>query len=341
MRNCKITIAILLLVTAFLSSCAEDFDYVFRNNFDCKLDKDAEYILVIGDVQDYTYDAKLARQYFMPTHNWIRGMNMQGYQIDCVLQTGDITNDNEDWQYGYFLDNTRDLAKEVLYITCTGNHDYNWGAGSEINDRNSSKLTRFCSFPKTTEAIEAYFEKGKLDNIVVRNTIRGERCDILVLEFGPRPEVVEWARIYVESHPERKFILMTHEFLEGPAPGKRIKDGSSYAEKQFKSIPASTPQYVWENLVYPNDNIRCVLCGHNSFSLHTYEANAAGRMVPLLLFNLQNVENGGNGLIMVWRIPKGQGDIDVKVYNTNTNELYRDSIDETFNWHNCEYHFPL
>ena len=341
MNNHKSFIGILLFVTAFLCGCEEDLDFVFRNNFKTDLDKEAEYILVIGDIQDYTYDKNLAKNYLMSTNNWIRGMNQAGYKIDCVLQTGDITNNNMHWQYGYFYDTTKDLAQEILYVTCTGNHDYEWGNDSEIMDRRSSQLSYYCNFKHTVDAIEEYFEDGIMDNIVIRNTIRGERCDILVLEFGPRPEVVEWARKYVERHTDRKYILMTHEFLTGPLPGRKVPDGETYAERQFKNIPASTPKYIWDNLIYPNDNIRCVLCGHNGFSMHISEKNAAGRMVPQILFKLQNVENGGNGLIMVWQMPKNSDIIDVKVYNTVTNELYRDTSDEIFDWHNCEYQFHL
>ena len=332
---------LIFIVSILYCSCSDVFEYKFKNIFACDLDMDSEYILVVGDIQEYTMDEKLANNYFVPTHNWIRGMNMMGYQIDCVLQTGDVSNNNEDWQYAYFYETTKNLAEEVLYITTTGNHDYEWDKESQITDRKSSKLSNYCSFPRTCDNVEEYFEKGIMDNIIVRNTIRGERCDIIVLEFGPRPEVVDWANKYVESHPERKFIVLTHEFLVGPAPGHRVTNKWSDSERHFKTIPATTPQYIWENLVYPNDNIRCVLCGHNSFSLQVYEKNKAGRNVPQILFNLQYVKNGGDGLIQVWRIPKDGSDIEVKVYNTVSNQLYRDSIDEQINWHNAEFHFSL
>ena len=93
---------LIFIVSILYCSCSDVFEYKFKNNFTCDLDMDSEYILVVGDIQEYTMDEKLANNYFVPTHNWIRGMNLMGYQIDCVLQTGDVSNNNEDWQYAYF-----------------------------------------------------------------------------------------------------------------------------------------------------------------------------------------------------------------------------------------------
>lgn len=329
------------IILLLCCGCQEEFEYTYKNIFNVDLDPDSEYIAVIGDIQEYTMDGNLAHDYLMPTSNWLRSMYKKGYKIDCILQTGDISNNNKDWQYRYFWDTTKDLANEVLYITAIGNHDYEWSSLSQIDDRQSSRLSTYCGFPLTRQHVEAYFEADRMDNVVVRTSIRNEQYDILVLEFGPRPEVIAWAKKYVESNKDRKFILLTHEFLVSPPPGHRVSNGWSDAERQFKTIPATTPQYIWDEIVYPNDNVRCVLCGHNSFSLQFYEKNATGRLVPQILFNLQYVKNGGNGLVQIWRIPKQDGEIDVKVYNTVTNEVYRDSIDDQFNWHNTEFHFAL
>lgn len=338
------TLLISLCCTFFVQlfcGCQEDFVYSYKDIFNVDLDHDSEYIAVIGDIQEYTMDKHLAEEFLMSTNNWLRGMYKRGYKINCILQTGDITNNNKDWQYRYFWDTTKDLASEVLYVTTVGNHDYSWNSKYEIDDRTSSKLSTYASFPLTCNKIEAQFEQNKIENIVVRNLINGKRYDILVLEFGARPEVITWAKRYVENHKDVNFILLTHEFLVAPPPGHRVSNGWSGAERQFKEIPFTTPQCIWEEIIYPNDNVRCVLCGHNSFSLQAYDKNAAGREVPQILFNLQYIKNGGNGLVQLWRIPKDKFDVEVKTYNTTTNELYRDYVDDEYNWHNAEFHFSL
>lgn len=330
----------LLLLLSCLSACNDELDpYVFKDNFNCQLDSTADYIVVIGDIQDYTYYPKWASRCYMPTVNWIRSMaNLHGYHIDCILQTGDITNNNENWQYSYFVDYTKELAAEQLFITVPGNHDYDWH-GEEITNRYTSGITEFASFPKTLQNIVAQYEMGRIENAIYRNTIHGQRYDIIALEYGPRPEVVEWARQYVQEHSQQKFILMTHEFLV--SEGWRVSDGWSSAEMQFKSLPHTTPEYIWKNLVYENDNIRCVVCGHNGFSQQFYSKNAAGRDVPQILFNLQYLHQGGDGYLQLWKIPAAMDSVDVKVYSTLTNELYSDSIDEKFDYHKAHFKFKL
>lgn len=330
----------LFLISIILSSCGPNSVYYeYEDNFDYDLDPTSEYILIIGDMQEYTMNAKYAQNYMLPTINWIRSMKAHGYKIDCVLHTGDITNNNENWQYGYFQDLTKPLADEILFVTVTGNHDYDWSKNSEIKQRESSKMTRYASFDLTCQNIVAQFETGRLDNIVVKNTIHGERYDILALEFGPRPEVLEWANEYVKSHPEHNFILLNHEFLE--TRGWRVSDGWSKAEKQFLNIPFCTPKTVWDNLINDNDNIRCVVCGHNGFSQLNHLPNALGRKVPQIMFNLQYLPHGGNGMIEIWEIPQSTFNVKADVISTKTNLPYTEYQDSIFDYRKAHFTFSL
>lgn len=314
--------------------------YQYHDKFDYfELDSTSEYIIILGDMQSYTSNAKYAQHYMMPSFNWIRSMKAHGYKINCVLHTGDVTNNNEDWQYEIFHNIANPLAKEILFVTGTGNHDYDWRKNAEIDDRTSCKLTKYASFPLTYQNIMARYEADKLDNIVVRNIIHGQRYDILCLEFGPRPEVVSWANEYVSNHPEVNFILLTHEFLE--ERGWRVSNGWSKAEKQFLNIPYSTPKQLWDSLIYDNDNIRCVVCGHNGFSQLNHLPNAAGRQVPQIMFNVQDLPNGGNGMVEVWEIPQGSWTVKADVISAIENLPYTDYQDSIYDFHKAHFTFEL
>lgn len=333
-------IGFIALLMLLLGSCnPEPVYYKYEDNFNYDLDPTSEYIIILGDIQEYTMDAKKAKNYMLPTINWIRSMKAHGYKIDCVLHTGDITNNNENWQYQYFEALTKPLAEEILFVTVTGNHDYDWGKDSEISLRESSKMTQYTSFNLTCKNIVAQFESGKLDNIVVKNTIQGERYDILALEFGPRPEVLEWADKYVKSHPEHRFILLNHEFLE--RRGWRVSNGWSQAEQHFLSIPFSTPKTVWDNLINDNDNIRCVVCGHNGFSQLNILQNASGRKIPQIMFNLQYLPHGGNGMVEVWEIPQSSFNVKADVISTKENLPYTDYQDSIFDYKKAHFSFSL
>lgn len=300
-------------------ACSQDFDdYYYEDVFNCNLNSSSEYIIVIGDVQEYT-QKKHNAYYFLKTVNWIRGMYNKGYMIDCVMQTGDITNDNASWQYNIFRSYMTPMANEVTTIAVTGNHDYDWN--NSILKRKSTKFNEYAAFYNTKGKIVASFENGSMENVIIKNTIRGVPFYIIALEFAPRTEAVMWAKKYVEQHKDINFILLTHEFLT--REGNFIVPNEYYQLTKFEDSTTSSPEYIWENLIFPNDNVRAVICGHNSFSsINNSRRNINGRVIPLMIFNNQNIENGGNGLVQVWEIPHEGDSININVYSTIGNCIY-------------------
>ena len=84
-----------------------------------------------------------------------------------------------------------------------------------------------------------------------------------------------------------------------------------------------------ENLVYNNDNIRCVLCGHvGSRTRVLYSTNSQGRIVPQIEFNIQHEPHGGNGLIQLWEFPKDDDNVYIRTFNACQHEYVTDSITE-------------
>ena len=302
-----------LLLLFFTSSCEK----IEANNYEPHLlDKDplltsgSVYIAVLGDIQTYTNNNSYM-PYLQHTMDWLFSQKRYGYSIDCILQVGDVTNNNTPVQWERFKNVTGPIAKEILYVACTGNHDYDW-EGSNINNRTSTRINDYALFPLTKANIIASFEPGKIENVVVSLMIHDEPYDLIVLEFGPRTEILKWADDYVSSRPNRKFILMTHEFLT--AKGVR----SSYIKNW------NSPEQVWQHLVKDNDNIVCVLCGHNGFSAKLFSKNSAGREVPQILFNLQYQVNGGDGWVQLWEFPEQSDSVTVSIYNTIRREFHTD-----------------
>ena len=279
---------------------------------DDNFDMTSEYIVVIGDIQEYTANPDLM-PYYEATVQWIYSQYMQGMDIKCVLQVGDLTTGNQENCYQSFYNVTSMLAEEIPYVACIGNHDYAWDENGKIKDRDATFFSHYAAFPLMETAIVDRFEEGRIENVVVENYIDGYPYYILALEFGPREEVVNWANHYVRNHKSRKFILMTHEYLT--QSGERISDKSD-AEAQFLNTTYSTPEMLWEQLVKYNDNIAWVLCGHNGFYSHRMSMNAYGRDVLQVLFNLQYQRNGGDGMIQLWEFPQEQDTATVRIYNT-------------------------
>lgn len=311
---------LLIFISGIVFSCEKDFGYEQQLlDEDENLNYESSYIVVLGDIQEYTSHVSNL-PYYQNSMNWIWSQKHYGKDIKCILHVGDITGNNIISQWKIFYDYTAPVAEDVLYVTCVGNHDYDW-YDNKIYDRASTHINEYAKFSLTDAYILEYFEYGKIENAVVANTINGERYDIIVLEFGPRDEVIEWANDYIKAHSDRKYILMTHEFLANS--GERISS-NSYAERQFVGTTWNSPENVWQKLIKDNDNIVCVLCGHNGFVARQFSENSAGRAVPQILFNLQYQNNGGDGWIQLWEFPYGEDCVNVSVYNTIRREYHPD-----------------
>lgn len=317
----------ILSVSLFHTSCSgEELNLCDATNVidaDAAINPESEYIAVIGDIQEYTPTDEMA-QYLYKTCDWLRSMQYHYGNIVAVLQNGDLTWNNSCDPWIRADHSLVHLGGALLFIPVTGNHDYTWGGKNkiQIEDRRSTRLNTMPNLASLREENIESFEEGRLENIIVPLKGGMKGWYVIALEFGPRPEAVAWADSIVRSNPDRKYILMTHEWMW--RNGERIDKGSA-AEEQFVDISYTTPREIWERLVYPNDNIYCVLCGHNGFCKYLFSPNKTEREVCQILFNLQYQENGGNGMIQLWEFPKDKKEINIFVYNTITRKIHEDT----------------
>lgn len=300
------------LIIFLLSSCCVDVqcqELTVDNN---------HYLIVFGDIQQYT---KFEIDYYKSSISWIIGQIDKGDDICAVLEVGDVTNDNWESQWGVFRDCTKDLACLVPFYVCTGNHDYDWDF-SKIRDRSSSLINQYAHFRESDKHIVEYYQESSLENYIAQIKLGNNYFYLLVLEFGPRPEVLTWATDFVREHKNERFILMTHEWLD--SNGERMEIGT-HAEIHFKGCsPYSTPEDVWNLLVNNNDNIVCVLSGHEkAFSCVHLSENVFGRKVPQILFNLQFLPNGGDGIIQIWKFSDNSDSFFVYAYDAINGQYYK------------------
>lgn len=313
----KLNLLILLVLDAiYFVGCNQISDSIIDDYIDIEPDPiinpTSDYIVIIGDIQEYTNNSDFY-PYLTYSLDWIRSQNSYFDNIKCILQLGDITNDNYDWQWDMASTAFDHLKDEVKYAWCTGNHDYAW-TNFCITERESSLYHRMRLSSKLKNNIISSFEENCPINIIFENKIGNNQIFIIMLEFGPRPEVIDWALKQVQTNPEKMFILCLHEYLT--FEGELVQSGYSFASQQFKGVKYTEPEYVWSNLIKPNDNIICVVCGHNAFYEYLETPNNAGRLVPQIEFNLQFEENGGNSMLMLMEFSKQNRQVDIKVYNT-------------------------
>lgn len=312
-------INILFLITILCISCNTNED---NNSFQIlKYNPTSEYIAIFGDIQYYTNNSYYSLYQY--SCDWIVKQKLVGMNIKGVIHTGDVTQSNGIWDWNFFLTATYQLANEIPYVSMIGDHDYTWDKDERIYDRYSTHFNEFVSFPLTKQRVVAYFEEGRMENVVVENYVQGLPFYFLVLEFGPREEVVTWANEYVRSHPEINFIMMTHEYLE-QGGGRRTKNLKSVI--RLRNTTYTTPEDLWKKLVKCNDNILCVFCGH-VLSLYSYtiDKNDFGREVPQIQYNIQDTPYRYDNWLMLWEFPEKKDSANVSIINAKTLKYYNNN----------------
>lgn len=307
-----VTIGLCLIVVG----CVDSTDDLNNSEVDYAIRSDDEYIAVFGDVQNYTYSEWTIKP-FARTVSWIDAQNTFYGNFACILEVGDVTNHNDDEEWAIYQQTlSSGLSKSIPVYSCTGNHDYTWGDNKRINDRNSSLINKYLSGSFTPELIQAEYETGRIDNIIVSIPFKTRQMDLIILEYAPRKEVVQWAREWVQNHPDRNYILMTHEML--------MSDGEiaseAYAWSSFYSTNStwSSPKYIIDTLLKPNPNIIATVCGHNGHTaFNDSHVNCESKPIPIILFNLQYQKDGGDSQILLLRFPKDDNSFECITYHTD------------------------
>jgi hypothetical protein len=272
--------------------------------------------VVIPDVQNYTKYAKNQANFEEMTR-WIVD-NQDEYGIVLVLQEGDLVEQNAilesggpGWgdQTGLEQWTAARRAISVLdgrlpYVLCTGNHDY--------GIRNSeSRQTHFNSFftpsanPLNSDGAGGGILRGMAANAFGAPTLEnayyeltgpdGRDFLIVVLEWGPRQAVVDWARSIAErpEYADHTAVLLTHTYLSHDD----TYDQSPHAYPTGASGDTHGGQELWDELVGPGRNFEMTFNGHVGGDQVGYrvDANAAGRQVHQMLFNAQYSGGGSKG----------------------------------------------
>ncbi|MCD7938272.1 MAG: metallophosphoesterase [Tannerellaceae bacterium] len=285
-------------------------------------------MIVLPDPQSYNkFDVN--QPLFELMTAWI-GNNIERLRVKAVLCTGDLVEQNEiriphgingnqtseeQWQAA-----SRGFARldhKVPYVVCTGNHDYGYEKAENRmtnfpryfpSERNSCWRKTLVAVGRNQDGIPtlenaAYeFETGTWGKLLV-----------VSIEFAPREEMLDWANSVIQSptYKNHKVFILTHSYME--------TDGEIIEKEGYKLSPATYGKTIWERVIYPNENVCFVLCGHacvvgshkENVSFRT-DRNSAGKLVPQMMFNAQTAGggwygNGGDGWLRIFEfMPDGK-----------------------------------
>ena len=217
------------------------------------------------------------------------------------------------------------LDGKLPYVIAAGNHDFGF----------VSAETRHTNYDRYFPVDKNWLNQKLLRDVCVNGDImpsltnatyeftspKGKKFLMMVLEFAPRDEVLEWAKKTVdqEKYAHHTVILLTHSYLNAR---------NEHIEREGYKLPG--PNYgaaIWQKLVQPSKNILMVLSGHigNPHDAKAHLAfrtdiNAAGRKVQQMTFNAQALGggwhgNGGDGWLRILEfLPDGKT-IKVKTFS--------------------------
>ena len=256
--------------------------------------------------------------------------NIDRLNIKAVLCTGDLVEFNEFLIADPKMSDQNSLEQwratsrafewldgRVPYINCLGNHDYGYKS-SEKRITNFSKYFPSDRNPLWKDCLvnTAYNYEGlpTLENAAYEfSDDNWGKILVITLEFSPRDEILEWAKDLCgqDKYKNHKVIILTHSYMN--------YRGERYEKEKYLISPANYGKDIWERVVYPSENVRLVICGHDaragSFEQNVglrCDKNIAGKDVYQMMWNAQTAGggwegNGGDGWLRILEfLPDGK-----------------------------------
>ncbi len=231
---------------------------------------------VMPDTQQEVLNSTDTR--FRNRTDWLVG-NRTTLDLRFVSSSGDVVNwDTPDHsQYVIARNAMRPLETAgIPYALALGNHDTQaTGVGGSARDPARTRelvrdTTVFNQYFTSAQygAMAGQFEAGKVDNSFSLFEAGGVYWMVMTLELWPRVEAVNWAKSVVAAHPRYNVVVVTHSYLDGNG---NLGQSAEYG--------ATSPQYLFDNLIKVYPNIRFVFSGHTGIAGNRIDTGVNGNRI--------------------------------------------------------------
>ena len=229
--------------------------------------------------------------------------------IVFVTHLGDVVRDgnlfSSQWQYAR---DAMDVlsASGIPFSLTPGEHDYD-NFNNPTNSRPVAGVNSWVSyFGASTFASKSWYGgsfNGGLDSWQTFSA-GGKTFLHISLELEASDVAIAWAFGVITNHPGLPTILTTHEYLSyrNDDTGKALRLDEGYRNGV---VSYNNAQALWDKLIYPNDQVFLVLCGHGSSATDEngvsdgenlrIDNNAAGHPVYQVLSDYQSNTFGADG----------------------------------------------
>jgi parallel beta-helix repeat protein len=262
-------------------------------------------IIVLPDTQGYSQDHPWI---FNNQTQWIAD-NVESLNIVFVTHLGDLVNipyNTIQWENAN--QSMSQLDGKVPWGVVLGNHDYNY-------DNNRVLFNTYFGperFKGESWYGEAYNETDNSNSYQLFSA-SGNDYLILNIQYDPGDDVLHWANQIIDSYPDRKVIVSTHDYLMGfLGLGQRSEIG----------------ERIWHGLIKQHaEQVFLVLCGHaGAEDLIADSIN--GNIVYQMLADYQNSTYIESGWLRILTFAPSQEKIFVKTYSPILDEYKHDPQSE-------------
>ncbi len=281
-------------------------------------DADSKFTLaVMPDTQQEVLNSSDPR--FKNRTTWLAN-NKTALDLAFVTHSGDVMNwDTPDHSQFKVGSNAMAVLEgaNIPYSLAVGNHDTNAvcpggsacpGASASVEVRNTNTFNSFFTADRFG-AVAGQYQPNKVDNSYSLFEKEDLKWMVLTLELWPRPEVVTWAKQVVAQHPNYNVIVVTHDYL----------DPSGNIEQTNGGYGATSPQYLYDNLIKQYANIRMVFSGHVGSVAYRTDTGVNGNKVYSLL---QCIHDNKTNPVRLVEIDTKANSINTRVYSPYTNQSY-------------------
>jgi hypothetical protein len=279
-------------------------------------------VAILPDTQIY---AQSFPEIFTRQTEWL-AQNAQELNLAFVLHLGDITNTSaaEEWQNA--LRSMSLLNGVVPYALTVGNHDM--GSNRQTNSRSTPLNTYFPL--QYYEGLRGTFEPGRAENSYHVFRAGGREWLVIMLEFGPRDEVLAWANQVATDHADLPIIIVTHTYtttsgLWLTGTGGAAPISYPYARNPGESVNDGLD--MWMKFVRQHPNILMVVSGHighEGIPRQAVKGNL-GNTVYEMLLDYQYLPLGGEGWMGLMEFQPHTGRILVLSYSPYL-DSYREGV---------------
>ena len=297
---------------------------------------------VVGDTQyitswdtAYIDGVKNENTHLNLLYDWIIA-NKNKKNIQYVMGLGDITDKYNvkynnsttgashdtaaEWAWAYSQISRLDGV--IPYSVVRGNHDNEkYFDQYFVNDTYKSQFVD----PDYADNSVCFFKDGSVLNAYNKFTVGTEKYLLLLLDYNPGDEVLDWANDVIARNKDYRVIINTH----------------SYLNDEDKSLTQDGGDAIWQKIVNENENVVLVLAGHviSSNIVRNEREGANGNAVTEILINPQSRDGQYKydtkaGMVAMLYFSNGGKDVRVEwistVQSTSNEDVYANASVNNF-----------